>query len=56
MASPQLQLYSLFLSPWSERARWVLEHHELPYRKVGTHRKIPAREVLRYRARIAAQS
>jgi glutathione S-transferase len=34
MASPQLQLYSLFLSPWSERARWVLEHHGLPYRKI----------------------
>src|SRR4051812_26862166 len=34
MASPPLQLYSLFLSPWSERARWVLEHHGLPYRKV----------------------
>jgi glutathione S-transferase len=34
MASPHLQLYSLFLSPWSERARWVLEHHGLPYRKI----------------------
>lgn len=34
MASPQLQLYSLFLSPWSERARWALEHHGLPYRKI----------------------
>ena len=34
MASPQLQLYSLFLSPWSERARWVLEHHGLRYRKI----------------------
>jgi glutathione S-transferase len=34
MTSPQLQLYSLFLSPWSERARWVLQHHGLPYRKI----------------------
>ena len=34
MASPHLQLYSLHLSPWSERARWVLEHHALAYRKI----------------------
>ena len=34
MASPPLQRYALFLSPWSERARWVLEHHGLPYRRI----------------------
>jgi glutathione S-transferase len=35
MARPvDLQLYTLSVSPWSERARWVLEHHRLPYRKI----------------------
>jgi glutathione S-transferase len=35
MASPiDWQLYTLSVSPWSERARWVLEHHRLPYRKI----------------------
>lgn len=32
----------------------LLARGELPYRMVGTHRKIRAREVLRYRARTAA--
>ena len=26
-------LLHLHVSPWSERARWVLDHHRLPYRK-----------------------
>jgi len=34
----------------------LLARGELPYRMVGTHRKISAREVLRYRARTAARS
>src|SRR5687767_10818137 len=25
-------LVSLRYSPWSERARWVLDHHRVPYR------------------------
>ena len=33
----------------------LLTRGELPYRMVGTHRKISAREVLRYRARTAAR-
>jgi len=34
----------------------LLARGELPYRMVGTHRKIRAREVLRYRARMTARS
>ena len=30
---PELRLVSLHVSPWSERARWALDHHRLPYRK-----------------------
>ncbi|HEY3498312.1 MAG TPA: glutathione S-transferase [Polyangiaceae bacterium] len=30
---PERTLVVLSYSPWSERARWVLEHHGLPYRK-----------------------
>jgi glutathione S-transferase len=27
-------LYAASFSPWTERARWALDHHALPYRKV----------------------
>ncbi|MCA9670752.1 MAG: glutathione S-transferase domain-containing protein [Myxococcales bacterium] len=28
-----LELYAISYSPWSERARWALDYHELPYRE-----------------------
>lgn len=31
MSQAPLRLVSLHISPWSERARWVLDHHELEY-------------------------
>jgi glutathione S-transferase len=34
MASPGRVLVSLHVSPWSERAKWALDHHGLPYRVV----------------------
>jgi glutathione S-transferase len=35
MSTPgERRLYSLKVSPWSERARWVLAHHRLPYREI----------------------
>ncbi len=35
MSSPSLRcLYALKISPWSERARWVLDHHRLAYREI----------------------
>jgi glutathione S-transferase len=35
MSAPsERRLYALKLSPWSERARWVLAHHRLPYREI----------------------
>lgn len=33
-ATPPLTLFSLHVSPWSERARWALDHHGLAYRLV----------------------
>lgn len=33
-SSSDRRLYVLKLSPWSERARWVLAHHRLPYREI----------------------
>ncbi|MGD0529552.1 MAG: glutathione S-transferase N-terminal domain-containing protein [Polyangiaceae bacterium] len=33
MATPALRLVTLHVSPWSERARWALDHHRLAYRK-----------------------
>jgi glutathione S-transferase len=32
--SAALRLYSLHVSPWSERARWILQHHGLAFRKI----------------------
>src|SRR3954466_8557110 len=29
-----LRLYSLHVSPWSERARWMLQHHGLAFQKI----------------------
>lgn len=34
VALSQLSLYHLGYSPWSERARWALDHHGIDYRKV----------------------
>jgi glutathione S-transferase len=34
MPSPGRTLVSLHVSPWSERAKWALDHHGLPYRVV----------------------
>jgi glutathione S-transferase len=31
---PERDLVTLSYSPWSERARWVLDHHALSYRKI----------------------
>ncbi len=31
---PGRQLISLHFSPWSERARWALAHHGLPYERI----------------------
>lgn len=28
-----IHLYSLSFSPWSEKARWALDHHRVPYRR-----------------------
>ena len=29
-----VDLYSLVYSPWSEKARWALDHHRIAYRRV----------------------
>jgi glutathione S-transferase len=34
IATPRLTLFSLNVSPWSERVRWALDHHGLTYRLV----------------------
>lgn len=31
-APPQLRLVGLSYSPWTEKARWALDHHRLPYK------------------------
>lgn len=28
------ELVGIYLSPWTERARWALDHHRIPYREV----------------------
>jgi glutathione S-transferase len=43
-------LYGLGYSPWSERARWALEHHHLPYR-YREHLPLVASPWLRLRGR-----
>jgi glutathione S-transferase len=32
--SPDRQLYTMRVSPWSERARWALDHHALAYQEI----------------------
>ena len=34
MTTPTLRLANTRYSPWSERARWVLDHHRLPYQSL----------------------
>jgi glutathione S-transferase len=34
MHEPRLRLVTLHVSPWSERARWALDHHGIAYEKI----------------------
>jgi glutathione S-transferase len=43
-------LYHIHYSPWSERARWALDHHEVPHRRVA-HLPMVGELLLRLRAR-----
>lgn len=43
-------LYALDYSPWSERARWALDHHKVPYKFVH-HVPMLGEPLLRWRAR-----
>jgi len=43
-------LYHIHFSPWSERARWALDHHRVPHRRVA-HLPMLGEPLLRLRAR-----
>lgn len=52
--SRDITLYGVTYSPWTERARWALDHHRIPYR-YREHLPMLGEPLLRRRAREAGQ-
>ena len=54
-ASGGITLYGVGYSPWTERARWALDHHRIAYR-YREHLPMLGEPMLRRRARAAGQA